>query len=75
MWVQVPSSAVERKQSRSKDLLFFSFYAEESLEPRVQGLLATEWLRSKNKDFVEIKKVKDEECGIETTYITIRKNM
>ena len=39
MWVQVPSSALERKQSRSDDLLFFRSQAEEFLEPRVQGLL------------------------------------
>ena len=37
--VQVPSSALERKQSRSKDLLFFRSQAEEFLEPRGQGLL------------------------------------
>ena len=39
MWVQVPSSALERKQSRSKDLLFFRSNAEEFLELRVQGRL------------------------------------
>jgi len=32
-----------------------------------------ELLFSKNKDLVKIKKVKDEERGIETTYITIKK--
>ena len=34
-----------------------------------------ELLLSKNKDLVKIKKVKDEERGIETTYITIKRNM
>ncbi len=33
-----------------------------------------ELLLSKNKDLVKIKKVKDEECGMETTYITIKNN-
>jgi len=33
-----------------------------------------ELLLSKHKDLVKIKKVKDEERGIETTYITIKKN-
>ena len=33
VWVQVPSSALERKQSRSNDLLFFRSQAEESLTP------------------------------------------
>ena len=32
-----------------------------------------ELLLYKNKDLVKIKKVKDEERGIETTYITIKK--
>ena len=32
-----------------------------------------ELLLSKHKDLVKIKKVKDEEGGIETTYITIKK--
>ena len=32
-----------------------------------------ELLLSKNKDLVKIKKIKDEECGIETTYFTIKK--
>ena len=30
-------------------------------------------LLSKNKDLVKIKKVKDEERGMETTYITIKR--
>ena len=33
-----------------------------------------ELLLPKHKDIVKIKKVKDEERGIETTYITIKKN-
>ena len=142
MWVQVPSSALERKQSRSNDLLFFRSQAEEFLEPKVQGRLRSatvcakprsprpraprpdglrrsvrwekgpldlflfpphpifrwrvylyrmnlakpqcetlfeedlkfmELLLSKNKKLVKIKKVKDEELGIETTNITIKK--
>ena len=38
-----------------------------------EDLKFMELLLSKNKDLVKIKKVKDEECGIETTYITIKK--
>jgi len=34
-----------------------------------------ELLLSKNKDLMNIKKVTDEERGIETTYITIKKNI
>ena len=33
-----------------------------------------ELLLSQHKDLVKIKKVKDEECGIEMTYITIKNN-
>ena len=40
-----------------------------------EDLKFMELLLSKNKDLVKIKKVKDEECGIETTYITIKKNV
>ena len=39
-----------------------------------EDLKFMELLLSKNKDLVKIKKVKDEERGIETTYITIKKN-
>ncbi len=39
-----------------------------------EDLKFMELLLSKNKDLVKIKKVKDEERGLETTYITIRKN-
>ena len=39
-----------------------------------EDLKFMELLLSKNKDLVKIKKVKDEECGIEITYITIKKN-
>ena len=38
-----------------------------------EDLKFMELLLSKNKDLVKIKKVKDEERGIETTYITIKK--
>lgn len=38
-----------------------------------EDLKFMELLLSKNKDLVKIKKVKDEESGIETTYITIKK--
>ena len=38
-----------------------------------EDLKFMELLLSKNKDLVKIKKVKDEECGVETTYITIKK--
>jgi len=38
-----------------------------------EDLKFMEMLLSKNKDLVKIKKVKDEERGIETTYITIKK--
>ena len=38
-----------------------------------EDLKFMELLLSKNKDLVKIKKVKDEECGIEITYITIKK--
>ena len=40
-----------------------------------EDLKFMELLLSKNKDLVKIKKVKDEERGIETTYITIKKNI
>ena len=38
-----------------------------------EDLKFMELLLSKNKNLVKIKKVKDEERGIETTYITIKK--
>ena len=38
-----------------------------------EDLKFKELLLSKNKDLVKIKKVKDEERGIEITYITIKK--
>ena len=38
-----------------------------------EDLKSMELLLSKNKDRVKNKKVKDEERGIETTYITIKK--
>ena len=38
-----------------------------------EDLKFMELLLSKNKDLVKIKKIKDEERGIETTYITIKK--
>ena len=39
-----------------------------------EDLKFIELLFSMNKDLVKMKKIKDEECGIETTYITIKKN-
>ena len=39
-----------------------------------EDLKFMEMLLSKNKGFVKMKKVKDDERGIEITYITIRKN-
>ena len=44
VWVQVPSPAWKRK-TQTKTSGSFLFHAEESLEPKVQGLLATKWLR------------------------------
>ena len=38
-----------------------------------EDLKYMELLLSKHKDLVKIKEAKDEECGIETTYITIKK--
>ena len=38
-----------------------------------EDLKFMELLLSKNKNLVKIKKVKDEDSGIETTYITIKK--
>lgn len=38
-----------------------------------EDLKFIELLLSKHKDLAKIKKVKDKECGIETTYITIKK--
>ena len=38
-----------------------------------EDLKFMELLLTKNKDLAKIKKVKDEERGIETTYITIKK--
>ena len=34
-----------------------------------------ELLLSKHKDLIKIKKVKDEERGLETTYITLKKGI
>ena len=45
-FIQVPSSALKTKRLRRVIVwVFFIFSAEEFLEPKVQGLLATEWLR------------------------------
>jgi len=53
-------------------------YRKNLAEPQSETLFEEnfkfmELLLSKHKDLVKIKKVKDEERGIETTYITIKK--
>lgn len=53
-------------------------YSKNLAKPQIETLFEEdlkfmELLLSKNKDLVKIKKVKDEESGIETTYITIKK--
>ena len=57
VWVQVPSPAVVKEKDRSKMAYLFLLYGEESLETKVQGLLATMWLRrsvQREKDSLDL---------------------
>jgi len=71
---------VSARLTRDNKAVFFISYAvsKNLAKPQSETLFEEdlkfmEMLLSKNKNLVKIKKVKDEECGIETTYITIKK--